>query len=200
MEARGPLEADERRVARAAASAIFVTTDPFKPLFRPALSARAILYPMSYELEVDELAALGAAAAEEGDERFYLMLREERGQPVYEFGFAEYEDYAELDLVTEVVMYGSSGRWGLVVSHLDHCVVGGSARFLAALRNLLPPADPFRAPGSPRTPLSFEGQAKEFVVDLLTRVPETNVPWLRPLLAHIYGAEPAELLMELPST
>ena len=54
--------------------------------------------------------------------------------------FPSYEDYLNLPLVLENAIYSIKGNWGIVISHEDHGVVGGTEEFINQVREQYPQA------------------------------------------------------------
>jgi hypothetical protein len=191
-----PLDESGSEAAQAALDGVFQSTGPYDEPFRGRITHRALLYPISYHLSEEQFAAVGRAAGTSAETSFYALHLEEPGEPFYEFSFDDYDDYASVPVYGHVALYSTVGSWGLLVSDLNHAVVGGPGQFLSTLRSTFPPVGPYQAPGEDRARVSFEGQAHEFVAfcnDDARR--GGSYPWLRTLLTHVYGKEEAEQLL-----
>lgn len=40
-----------------------------------------------------------------------------------------YDEYSEMDINVENAIYSSNGNWGIMISHEEHAIIGGSADF-----------------------------------------------------------------------
>lgn len=181
-------------VAKAAFQSVFRCPDPFNEPFQPRLTERLILYPISYEFEEHEYAAVAAAAGSLGESTAFITLTEiSEGQEVLfedlehwqiDLGYYPYEALLkqEWSPIMENAIYSTQGSWGLVISHEQHAVVGGPPRFIEALKANLP---------------GGESQVHEFLdtwKDNRDRL-GYQIDWLQRLLAHVYGADRAQRLL-----
>jgi hypothetical protein len=170
--------------------------DPFVAPFTSQIPFRAIVYPVGYVLHPDEFQAVSGAAAIAGDDRLFAALLEEEGRPHFVLQ-SSFEDYEALPIAGENALYGPSGTWGLMTSHLDHCVIGGTRPFFDHLSSTFPAIEPGRAPGEPgREPIAFADQVHEFLRDRFRSGKENAVQsWLPELLTHVYGSQEASRLL-----
>jgi hypothetical protein len=51
-----------------------------------------------------------------------------------------YDDYASLPLTLENALYSRNSKWGAVISHEDHAVLGGCRTFIDEIRTKYPKA------------------------------------------------------------
>lgn len=171
---------------------VFRSADPFDEPIAPSVSHRAILYPVSYDLEPHEFGAIALAAQTVGDNSFYFSVTErpmatEQDRPYHWLiPFEELSGYRSLGypFVLENAFYSPNGHWGVLISHEQHAVVAGSKQFLDTLFTHLP--------------VSAELQIQEFLStwkDNHTRL-GSKIDWLPRLLRHVYGVEQAELLLQ----
>ena len=178
---------------------VFAREDPWHRPFADSVEVRRLLYPVSFtltELDYPLVDALESVAMEFGETGFYLSVV---GRPAVESEHSLQTDWhwyiplvamgdraalgAALSL--EHVMYSPSGRWGLMISHEDHALLGGEAVFFAAMREAMPGFDNI-------------GQVQRFLSDwryYKTRY-GADVSWVPDLLSHVYGAELAEKMLE----
>jgi hypothetical protein len=174
---------------------IFGDDDPFGQPFTDAIEVRRILYAITYRLPLPLLKVLANAASEVGDEGFYFSVLErpamdQQDRPYHWYiPFAELEQYYSLDypFVLENVLYSPSGQWGIMVSHEEHALLGGSTQFMSRLQDKLPP-------DSLEEFLSFWKYARDHY--------QANIAWLPKQLIHVYGYETAQRLLSdstLPS-
>lgn len=120
---------------------MFLTKDPFELPFQPTIAHYMIFYPTyGYHLTKEQYSAVVEAAKAIGDTGFYISVVEYDGD-FFEKGehwlcpFSPHEDYLKLPLVLENAIYSRSGKWGLIISHEDHAIIGGSDAFVRELRS-----------------------------------------------------------------
>ena len=181
--------------ARGALGAVFASLDPFDEPFTPVAKDRLILYPAEgYELSVGAWSGLTTAARSIGEATAYFATVE--GQragtldTVWEVGlssettswFSSSATDGTRNPVAESAIWSPAGTWGLLISHEQHVVVGGTEDFVRRLAVHFPDV--------------YE-QAASFVRDVthfaggIDRRPS----WLARLLAHVYGEETATELL-----
>ena len=80
----------------------------------------------------------------------------------------------------ENVLYSPSGQWGIMLSHEEHALLGGSTQFMSRLHDKLPP-------DSLEEFLSFWKYARDHY--------QANIEWLPKQLIHVYGYETAQRLL-----
>jgi len=178
---------------------VFAREDPWHKPFADGVEVRRLLYLVHADLEDLDyplLDALVSVATGLGDAGFYVSIIE-RPLPESEWSwrqdwhwylpFAEVEAYGTLGgaLSQERTLYSPSGRWGLMISHEDHALLGGEAVFFAAMREAIPGFDNI-------------GQVQLFLSDWRYYKTEygADVSWIPDLLSHVYGAELAEKMLE----
>jgi len=170
---------------------VFESNDPFNNPFNPGIHHRAILYPVAYQLEMTELQAIAIAAQAVGDDGFYFSVMERSDELEHVYPWHWYislnslEDYYTLShpFVLENALYSPEGKWGIMISHEQHAVIGGSNLFLDTLI--------YHFPGSPEEHL--EAFLDTWKANHL-RV-GTNIDWISNLLTHIYGVREAKRLL-----
>lgn len=123
---------------------VFTSDDPFGWPFRSNIHEPLVFHPTDgYHLSVEQYAAVLRAAKTIGDSEFIVSITEGEGD-VIERGehwackCPAYSDYLGLPLVLENSVYSPTSRWGLMVSHEQHAVVGGSVTFIKIVRNVYP--------------------------------------------------------------
>jgi hypothetical protein len=172
-------------------TSVFTSNDPFNKPIASSLYCRAILYPIAYKLETIELQAVALAAQAVGDNGFYLTVTErpnevEQDRPYHWYiPVEDLESYYKLSspFVLENTLYSHEGKWGMIISHEQHAVIGGSDLFLDTLFSHLL--------------VSADQQLTEFLStwkENYTRF-QTDIAWLPELLAHVYGEEKAKVLL-----
>ncbi|WP_211234299.1 hypothetical protein [Paenibacillus taiwanensis] len=131
---------------------VFCTTDPFSEMFADSIKHKIVLCPTdNYKLDQEQFNALISAAKFVGDDKFYLseiegssFETEESNDTKYDFGHWEatcetqYEEYLRALVVLENALYSSCARWGVIISHESHAVVGGDEKFIEMFKEVYP--------------------------------------------------------------
>ncbi len=130
---------------------IFVSTDPFTWPFQDTIEDYLLFYPADgFELTKKQYKATLKAAEKIGDNKFYFSVVEAEEDIFKEkeilntniHWLCENPDYKEyLSIVTiplECGLFSWGGNWGMLISHEDHAVVGGSKVFIDELRKEYP--------------------------------------------------------------
>jgi len=141
---RRPLtETEVERRVRPARDRVFANLDPFGQPFTARLSDRDLLFPVSFELEAGQLAALRGAAATVGDDSaFLLLLAGTPDEPHYwELPSADASPYEPFDFLLENALLSPSGQWGMLISSEDHAVIAGAPVFMQVIRERFPQSD-----------------------------------------------------------
>jgi hypothetical protein len=116
--------------AEPAFGAVFASKDPFGTPFQPSIAQRALLYPVSCELEEGQFAALASAAAVVGErEAFHLLTEVDDAEfrISLEFPLDDYPSYAgamQVSWPLEAAVFSREGTWGLLFSEEHHLVAG----------------------------------------------------------------------------
>ncbi len=119
---------------------IFISDDPFGWPFAERIKSGMLFYPTAgYHLSKSQYNAVVAAAKANGDEGFIVSVVEGEGEIIgrgesWWCKYPNYEDYLGLPLVLENAIYSKRGSWGIMISHEDHAIIGGSAGFVEMLR------------------------------------------------------------------
>ena len=178
------------RTYGAAFRAVFQSTNPFDTPLTERMTSRGLLFPVPYLLEPEQFAAVVRAAQAVGDDRLCISVTEEfdglAGTRAEHYlasywEAAEYQELGEVG-VLENAIYSPSGQWGLIVSHEQHAVAGGSRLFLDALASHFPDFDS-----------SLEQFLQTWAEYRQRRKADTS--WLEALLTHVYGRERARVEM-----
>jgi len=125
---------------RAGFGQVFVDSDPFGTPFAAQAESRAILFPVRF-LDEEQVSALSSAAATIGERNAFLQWTEGPESGVVELPL-EYTIYKTLIAgagALENRLCSTQGTWGLLFSHEDHVVVGGTHAFVEALLDRFPP-------------------------------------------------------------
>jgi hypothetical protein len=198
---------------------VFGSFDPFGAPFRDSIARRAILWPVSYFLSDDEFEALSFAANAVGDEGFYEFMSENPphlcaldGTDVHA-GSGAFDDppphyYACGDLAgydrhqntyLETVLLSATARWGMIISHEDHAVVGGASEFVEEVLNRFPATSGFRSlqpdgTWSEAPLIPAREQAHAFFSEVHGDWPEPE-KWVKRHAAHVLGEQEAKRLL-----
>lgn len=182
--------------ARRAAKTVFRSFDPFDEPFQASIEGRLILYPaVGYELpDAWLLALVRATRAIQEDRAYYGVVEAATAATLDEVWDLElsqetarwFEESAEdgtRNPIAESAFWSVTGRWGLLISHRQHIVVGGPESFVRVLRSEIHGAD-------------------QGVIDFVRAVAgdEHSDGWLPSLLRHVYGHEQSERLLDRADT
>jgi len=129
----------ERRVVPAR-KRIFAELDPFGAPFTDGIRERALLFPVSLELEPGQVGALGEAAHAVGDETIFLEVLYSDSE-FWEFSVDVEGLYDVVDVFVETAMFSPSGTWGMIISPEDHAVLGGPPEFVRTIAARFPPTE-----------------------------------------------------------
>jgi hypothetical protein len=173
---------------------IFVHDNPFTHPFSSSVMERLLIAPYKYVIEPPLTSAVIDAASSIGDEGCYLSLlwRNKASTepahwyiPLTEFYDAYVENKNHKALIAEEnpyfslresTIYSPQGKWGIILTHECFGLLGGTAKFLNAIRSSIP---------------EIEQQVLQFLEDIKHRKERCGelATWVRPLLIHIYGNE-----------
>lgn len=120
---------------------VFTDNDPFGWPFASWVSAGGVVYPTDgLHLTRTQYEALTSALGTIGETGFFISAVESDGLEFQRRPWghwwseqASYEEYCALDLTLENALYSRHGRWGVLISHEMHAVVGGTIEFVRAL-------------------------------------------------------------------
>jgi hypothetical protein len=130
---------------------IFCNNDPFEQMFISSISHKIILYPTNgYHLSEKQFLALVRTIQRIGEHSFYLS--EVEGQAFIENGAnsihpdkhlelnidTTYNEYKNETFIFENALYSRNGKWGVIISHEDHAVLGGCEKFISIFKRLYP--------------------------------------------------------------
>jgi hypothetical protein len=181
---------------------VFVSDDPFDEPFSPNVTVRRIVYPCFEYIEPPLIDALIAAAINVGDPGCYLYNlwtgKEDLRHcyiPFSEFS-AAYQGTGDInDLIgqklgmipdSENILYSPTGKWGIIVSHEHHGMLGGVAEFIEDIHCSIPELDE-----------QVYNFIEERLINRDTGTFSTVVlRWLPGLLVHVYGQTKAEEMLQ----
>ncbi|MGK7874025.1 MAG: hypothetical protein AB4426_12145 [Xenococcaceae cyanobacterium] len=175
---------------------VFVNDDPFEEPFSPNITGRIIIYPCYNYLETPLIDALIAAASSLGDTSCYLtqLWRDEKEPNHCYIPLLQLHEFyccssgnnkliEKIKLLSEYVIYSGQGKWGLMVSHEHHGMLGGSPEFIEAVYQVIPDLD--------RQVYDF---LKNFQLSKAAGM-RLTLEWLPELLTHVYGIDAAEKML-----
>ena len=190
---------------------VFAENEPYDQPFASSIAERVIVFPCEILPDPFLVSGLYAGATQVGDIGCYFSqlwrskdepndcyiplseLREVCGGlpstyqlPDTDLGINSSSLDLELymNLILENVFYSATGKWGLMRSHERFCVIGGSPKFIEAVRQVIP---------------TLDCQVYDFLEDYqLSKASgmHLTLEWLPVLLAHVYGQEAAEKLLQ----
>lgn len=136
----GPITSiKEKEIALDAWRKIFRTTDPFSWPFQPYIRSGRVLFPTDgYYLTKLQYQSLMHAIADTGEYGFLLAIVESDmdylkiDQNIWNCGMPKYSEYCDMDIPLENAFFSLSGRWGIIISHEMHGVLGADRGFLSS--------------------------------------------------------------------
>lgn len=134
---------------------VFKNTDAFGKMFQENINSKILLYPTEgFYLTRKQFNALINTSKILGEESFYLAIVEGGFEEnsmnesmIYNFSPREisldtsYENYLENRIVLENALFSKNGTWGVIISHEDHAVLGGSNEFIETFKTFYPNYD-----------------------------------------------------------
>ena len=140
---RDVLKATDMSLIREAWQRVFSTNNAFVYPFKRFRACR-IFYPTDgYHLTEDQFSSIMTASRGAGEIDFLISIVESEGTSFLDRSWGHwacsapsYKEYSELPLALENALYSTRGRWGILVSHEMHALVGGTAPFLTRLDEL----------------------------------------------------------------
>lgn len=177
---------------------VFTSAYPYGRPFHEDVLGRLVLAPVLDQLTRPQFEAIGRAAKSVGDTWFYFALvaegtvEEEQHWPQVNLShlcaipFADYISYEGTPLMGTSALWSPSGRWGMLVTHDDFAIAGGTSQFMRQLVSAYPRNDP-----SARRDVPPEDQVELLLEDVATW---QDKEWLEEFLPHIFGVERASAL------
>ncbi len=123
---------------------IFKTNNPFSYPFQNSIESISVFYPTNgYYLSEDQFQAISLTAKEFNEEAFAISIIEYEGDCFKKDDHwicnnIHYEDYIDMPINLENTIYSLNANWGLIISHEDHAIIGGSKAFIEKLKNNYP--------------------------------------------------------------
>jgi hypothetical protein len=185
---------------------VFINDNPYNQPFSEKVTARIIIYPCKYSIEKAlPIQALIDAAAMLGDTACYIsvlmaapdelrhcyiplseLLEGYDGIPGSEkligarLGIDPYEMYTTI--------YSAQGKWGIMTTDESHGILGGSQEFINEIRKAVPNLD--------NQVYGFLKRLRWYLENVGMGSDISQNEWLLVLLAHIYGQDQAEKLIQ----
>lgn len=146
------LRTEIRREMREAFLKIFKNTDPFEEMFQDWVKEKYLLYIPGYYLSKIQFNALQKTLDSMGESSFFLSEIEGRDiskvlAPEDELSnyctlkSSSYDEYKSHIILLDNALYSTTGKWGIIISHEDHGVVGGSDEFITYFKKFYPYLD-----------------------------------------------------------
>jgi hypothetical protein len=177
---------------------VFTNDDPTENPFSVNILERLIVSPWD-NVKTKLIEAVITAASNSGDKNCYLAnlgqykgeanhcymsLTELHDENAY-LSYGTVVDGVNLDIFLwiDYIIYSDRGSWGIMISHEDFAVIGGSSEFICKLHELVADLD--------RQVYPFLEKFKSLSVML-----HRDFDWIPKLLTHIYGQDKAKQLLE----
>lgn len=119
---------------------IFCSNNPFLNPFNEDFDF-LVLYPTDgYHLTVEQYEAFIRTLREMGEEGFWLAISEYEGvkfsqDEIWWCDYPNYTDYLDYPITLENSLFSNQGRWGVMVSHEDHALLGATSDDLKLFKN-----------------------------------------------------------------
>jgi hypothetical protein len=166
---------------------VFKGIDPFHEVFNDAVVERLIIYPTDgYYLTPEQFEALLNAANIVGDSEIYISEVESEsdcftaGESDRKYQCKHWvvenqiqlNQYYELPIVLENAIYSPQGKWGIIISHEEHALLGGMNEFMKY----------FKASYN-----KWNEDTESFIVtwESNKKLYDSNLDWLPKILRHI---------------
>ncbi|MGN7457403.1 hypothetical protein ACTHPH_21545 [Paenibacillus pasadenensis] len=130
---------------------VFKNKNPFESVFANEVEQKIILFPTDgYYLNEKQYNALMSAILSINENIFIISEIEGDcfSKPSNEQGYQQghwvidantsYNDYCNLTLPLENAIYSSNGKWGVIISHEEHALLGGEGLFVSTFKLKFP--------------------------------------------------------------
>jgi hypothetical protein len=168
---------------------IFARPDPFNEPFAPDIKPRLLLYGFRYSLHDPWTSPFIESVKDLEQEGFYASILnrpgpEDQSIPYHWYvPLSDIKDYGERIGAAENAIYSTVGGWGIICSHEDHALIGGSEKMIDRFRLDIP---------------DLMDRVYEFL-DVWLYYHERNradISWIPGLLQHIYGEADAPKIIK----
>ncbi len=114
---------------------IFKNKDPFDDCFRDEIDSKILLFPTDgYILRRRQFESLIKTMNILGEKDMYISQTEwmifENAEHYLTNVNVSYMDYKKMPIFLENAIYSKEGKWGIIISHEDHALLGGSKEFI----------------------------------------------------------------------
>jgi len=119
---------------------VFKSNDPFANPFQETIESRMLMYPTyGFHLDEEQFRALMLTMNDIEVDRFFISVVEHSGDFLSDgehwlCSYPTYRQYLSIPLVLENTMLAEDGSFGLMISHEDHALVGGTFDFIDCLK------------------------------------------------------------------
>jgi len=132
---------------------VFKSNNPFEEPFQDQLQERILLYTQGFYLTKRQFEALMNTLKTLGETTFYISnVTSDDFSRIFvpdiysndHFKLScdiSYEDYRNHLIFLDNALYSSSGKWGVIISHEDHSIIGGTGEFMALFKKFYPYSD-----------------------------------------------------------
>lgn len=123
---------------------IFVSDDPFSNPFTNCIKERLVIYPTNgYYLTKDQYDAITKASIALEETGFFISITEYEEKFVQQNSnwwceYPSYENYLKIVIPLENSLFSINSSWGVLISHEDHAIVGGTNKFIQVFKNYYP--------------------------------------------------------------
>jgi len=132
---------------------VFKNRDAFGRMFQEHITERIVLQLSAYHLKKNQFTALMKTLEAMGEKSFYLseiefsdcfdsLDQNKDDTYIYKNDIfptnISYEEYANLLIVLENALYSPTGKWGVIISHEDSAVIGGTHEFMTLFKKFYP--------------------------------------------------------------
>ncbi len=137
----GVIETTDLPAIRSAWRRVFKTNDAFTWPFGQEFEVGRVFYPTDgCHLTIEQYSAVLGAIQRVGERTFFLSVVEseelaflDREWGHWSCSIPSYQEYCDRHLTLENALYSKDGRWGVLISHEMHAVIGGTKAFMTAL-------------------------------------------------------------------
>lgn len=143
IQSIGVNQLDVRNSMKRVWGEIFRSSDPFGDPFDHSIKSKLVFFPTpNYHLNAIQYAAV-TDAAKQFDKSGFFVSEVECEDPFVNgdhwwCAFPSFEEYDDLLTGIENSLYSPSGHWGLIISHENHAVLGGTTQFIEQVKLLYP--------------------------------------------------------------
>ena len=116
---------------------VFKNKDPFGEMFRKEIDERIVLCPTNgYYLSKNQFDALIKVVEFIGEEEIIISIVENESNSFLDSEYwickntMNYNQYLQLPVYLENSIYSQTGKWGILISHEEHAVIGGDTTFI----------------------------------------------------------------------